>query len=165
MTVPAGIFGAQQQDLSDLTALSATFQAECASSSDPTVANHIKVVADEDWEAPLPCAIVCTSGDAQADDWGFASGSNIVIFQRLVEDDLAETDETANTREAFVRFDNWLGAVVSEIIEAARNGGHLLNLRAKREERPLRSARDETDPDGQHVDFIACRVRFTWGAK
>jgi hypothetical protein len=165
MTAPAGVFGAQQQDLADLVALSQTFIDECTAATDPVTANHIAVVADERWSVPLPAAIVCTSPDTKLDDWGFASGSNVVIFERAVEASLAPDETTHNSREAEVLFSNWLGSVVSEMIAEARNGGHLLNLQVDRVGHPQRASFDEKDGDGVAIDYIHQRVRFTWGVK
>jgi hypothetical protein len=166
MTAPAGVFGAQQQDLADLVALSQTFIDECTASADPVTANHIAVVADERWSVPLPAAIVCTSPDTKLDDWGFAKGSNIVIFERAVEASLASDETTHNSREAEVLFRNWLGDVVSEMLLQSRNGGgHLLNLQADLVGHPQRSSFDERDGDDAAVDYIHQRVKFTWGVK
>lgn len=168
MTAPAGIFGAQVQDLRDLFALSPAFIAECATSVDPDVNNHIGMIADVKDETPRPRVLVCDSRELEVDDFGYASGSTVVIIERDVEPEFARDADSAegpNPKEAFTRFDNFVGSVVADVITEARNGGHLFLGKTTRLTWPQRSDLEETDKDGARVDYIECKIQFQWGIR
>jgi hypothetical protein len=164
-TQATGVFNAQQADLVDMISQSTAFTSWCAP-DDPLT--HIVRVSTEKSAIPRPRAIVAPSKSPRLDDFGYATGSNVVIFEMDVPPEFAKTNESENGPdpvEIYTQFENLVSDVVSDVVQIARTGGHLMLGPTTRLEAPWRSDLDENDDVDARLDYLVCRIQFSWGPK